>query len=677
MFLGVWCQAKQSQAEIDAGEARDSPKLLCHVEDFIQKLILEQRNAPLTRDTLAILPYLLYRELLLKRTSDHYVGSTADHCLKLDMVVDSLSYYSHFKFEFDYAWLLESAMKTEAFRSYQAKYANIDGPPIDRADIPAYEERAGRGDLEAMHELRRYYEYPERDDFNPELTEARFWMFKAIEAGDEASMLEAGYDRPYSVRSELSYGDTTVAIDVACEGIDRSGHEPYPACFLYNLLIGENPGQVGHLVLDQDHLSGVSVRPQIIAFKRIEGQIVLELFSFADRSRDGARRDYFSLEGRYLGSDRTEFGPDYFWNYHGLAASAKSGLKVIDGSEEVALASVRVRTLPYIESFLFWETEFPAERRLRGLDGMDFSADGYSLPDDVADNGLEYCDRMAEKTRERYDQEQSFFLRMQGFLEIDPFEYSRIDNRDPSTISPLEKGYSGVNSLFYGVPCQYGLPRLLWSRARFHCEGARAFEAYEELDGRPSYVIEVGSEVESVRMLQVCRYLGHYSMDSVDPDNPDPCYTVQIRKETEDGYNYHYIANAVHKPLGGSNYKPIIHSTIKEAKADVLDGNRYLLVYERLMGLEKLLGHFEFRLDVFDEDLVYLGSTNHLLSKSLVPGYHRLSPSFDKQLDEWIRKDVLWRWPDALVFDLAYPECGDVVAEQRRNRNSRSRGENG
>jgi hypothetical protein len=677
LCFGVWGQSEQSLAENVDSKAADSPDIPCYVEDFVQKLALDQRNEPLSSGKRSLLPYVIYKEIYLKRTRDNFTGLTIRDCQKSRLPGESWPFYGIFKDESDFVRSLKSKMLAQAFYLYERKYASIGRPPIDMADIPAYEERAGRGELDAMYELRRHYDYPYRESFNPELTEARYWMFKAIEAGDEASMLDAGYERPYSVRSELSYDTTTVAIDVACEGIDKSAPVPYPACFLYNFLIGESPGQVGHLVLDLDHLSGFSIRPQIISLKRFDGQVVVELTSFADRSRDRVRRDYFGMDGRYLGSDRPEFTPDFFWNYHGLSASAKSETRAIDLSGESTLDSIHVRTLPYVESFMFWETEFPADERLTALDYIIVEDGGQ--PDGAADMDEESCRRKEKIFQELEDEEHTYFQRMRKLFRLDPYEALRIDKKETSEVSPLEKGYASWMSLNYPpYLCRYYPPRRLFARSFFQCNADDAFAAYEELEQRPTYVIELGSEVESIRMLQVCRYLGHYSTEDYHRDNPDPCYAVQVRKKTKDGYKYHYAINAIRQQQHGSSYHDSeIHSATKEVKANAMDGNTYFVLFDSLSMRDPIYRGLEFRMDVFDEDHNYLGSNKPELSASVVPGFKRLPDSFAKQVEEWERKnDWSPSYANPEDYHLAYPECGDLIVEQRRNIIRSAKGEN-
>jgi hypothetical protein len=233
-------------------------------------------------EALALLPYFIYADQYHLRKGDGK-GLTMDDCLKMEAEYERVPPKQHrsgghdwvidmFGSEYYLAETIKGYVLEHAILAYNAKYGNVDMPTIARDEIADYERRANSGDVAAMRELRRYYEFPDPGSYNPEQAESRYWLSREIAAGDEGAMLEAGYGRPYSVRTELVYDGTSVAMDVACEGIVGQDGAPYPACFLYNLLIGDNPARVGHLVLDQDHLSGLSVRPQIIALRMAGGR---------------------------------------------------------------------------------------------------------------------------------------------------------------------------------------------------------------------------------------------------------------------------------------------------------------------------------------------------------------------------------------------------------------------
>jgi hypothetical protein len=666
------------KAEDEAKNNLDLTEEPCYVEDFIQVLAKDPKFPPISSDVLALLPYFIYADKFFNKTNrEFYTTLNMAQCLqRVNHISDNVSddtwfYPTIFKNQFDAANNMEKEMREQAFNSYEVSYANMLRPPIDKADLTVYEERAKQGDLTAMYELKRYYDYPD-EDYNPEKTESRFWLFKAIEVGDELSMLEAGYDRPYSVRSELSYNGINIAIDVVCEGIDKSGPTPFPACFLYNLLIGDHSGQIGHLIIDQDYFTGFSIRPRILALLVIDDNVLLELSSFSDKSQERIRRDYFNLEGQYLGSNRPEFTPDFFWNYRGLLPTAKSELQLINvASDAQQISLINVQTLPYVESYLFWETEFPKENRIIGIDDMiSIEEDWKNL---IMGNASDTCVWDRKKFNDLYDGEQALFSRLNKLVKLDPYKEIRISSRELKFLSPLETGYFKINykSLMglNSYPCMYFPPRS--SPYQFMCNPSQAFQAYEALMHRPTYIVELGSDIKAVRMLQVCRYTEHYSMDRDIQDNPFPCYAIQLRVKTKDGYKYHYVINMLPKTLGTQSNTMVALSTIYYAKAELIDSKNYFIFSSVLKNYTRLNMTDALRVDIFDEKFTYLGSSNPALSKAMIPGFKRLPDEFIKQLDHWLYnplKTIQSGADSIMIHDnyIPYPECGDIIVEQRR-----------
>jgi hypothetical protein len=671
VMVSISCfEAKFLMAETNEENVTDSLDAPCYVEQFIMKMSLDKENPPIEPEAQHLLPYLIYKDKFTTIIKNGYNLWTMKDCQYAEKNFKHFNYryyYSVFKFELDGAQFVRDAIMEQAIMAYEAKYGHVQRPPINKADVPAYENLARHGDLAAMFELRRYFEYPLAEDYNPEQTAARYWLFKAIEAGDEASMLEAGYDRPYSVRSELTYQNATIVMEVACEGINKAGPEPYPACFLYNLLIGENPGQVGHLILDQDHLSGNTIRPQIMSITQIDRQVVVELTSFADKFPERKRRDYFSLEGKYLGSNSADFSPSYFWNYRTMSAFTRHEFQTIESKESKVISPTIVRTLPYVESFLFWEIDYHGESRLQALDDI------LPLPERPPDFGKmtnEECKRNIKKQLKYYDDEMIYYERMNKIFKLDLYGILRIANRETKNLTPLEVGYARKQSQYVKDSCQYHSPRSIYSITRSFCNYIEAFKAYENLTYRSTYLVESGSDIESAKVLQVCRYYGYFNTDLSYRENPYPCYALQIRIKSNYGYKYHYVINVI--PFNETTQsKHVIQSKLQIAKADLFDGKDYFILSSLLSYRHVLFERDQVRLDIFDEEFRYIGSNIPTLSNLMVPDFKLLPDGFTKQLDQWLKSNVLQTSPPDPIdyFFLIYPECGDVIVEQRRHKN--------
>ncbi|MDR1084979.1 MAG: hypothetical protein LBP22_09015, partial [Deltaproteobacteria bacterium] len=293
-------------------DGEPSEKKRIYIEDLVLDWLKDDNHPPQLDEIGPLLGYVVYEEIYAKSypnpknyTKEYYSIEETN----LPLVGNVVSFFDR------EVRAAQERIYQKAVLNYLTKYGP-NRPVIKKEEVAAFKKRAEKGDIQAIWELRRYYEHPDTENYNPEQTEARFWLFKAIEAGDEAAMLEAGYDRPYTVRTKLSYRQTAVILDAHCEKIDQSGSRPRPACFLFNLVISDQPKVVGHIILDQDHLSGRSLTPKELALKRINGQVMVELTSYADFDPDLKRRDYFDLTGRYVGRSGADFFADYFWNYH-------------------------------------------------------------------------------------------------------------------------------------------------------------------------------------------------------------------------------------------------------------------------------------------------------------------------------------------------------------------------
>jgi hypothetical protein len=664
----------------------------CHIEVFIQKLVSDRLRPSLSAESQALLPYFIYG------AQDNFRRNFRSHNLNMSDChqssewskgyLDDTWIVAIFKNEFQHAYYIKKLILSHALLVYNVKYGNTSRPEIDQDEIPIYEERANSGDLGAIFELKRFYEYPDINYYNPEQTESRYWLFKAIEAGDEASMYEAGYDRPYSVRTELTYEETTVAVDVACVGIVKSGNSTMPACFLYNILFGENSSQVGHLVLVEDLLSGLPMRPQFIVLIKLKDQVFVKLVSYSDKFRDRKRLDIFSIDGEYLGSDIQGASADYFWNYRlrfpPVSNTLPQHIRSITNDGEI-IETAKIRLLPYVESFQFWEAEFPKMNVLQALNKI------YPLNDA---NNIDCSGDISLQLSVISENENEFFDRMNKFYQLDLYQDIRINARERTSLSGIERGYFAPE--FQHNPCrEYIPPRAfiptLTRDSPYHCDPIEAFKAYEQLGDRPSYVIELGSQVESVQMFQVCRYLGNFpeiEQDSFEassyaPELPIPCYAIVVRANTEDGFRYHFVINSISKVETPEVSNVITRSTLYMKQGD--DGNSYFVLLNELRSSFSNISYENFpchnascRADVFDDQFLYLGSTDDvfssgyedIISMSMVPGYKRLPKILLEQLAKWQRSGLVFsniHEPDDLLYYFVYPDCSDIIVEQHRN----------
>ncbi|MDR1083960.1 MAG: hypothetical protein LBP22_03660 [Deltaproteobacteria bacterium] len=627
-----------------------------YFEDFIQNWIKINASPSILEDIKHLLRYVVYSEIFAEYTLKVSIEKASNYgvpdFLSLPIVIDMLERY---------VMPARGMIYQKAVLNYLTKYGP-NRPVIKKEEVSAFKKRAEKGDIQAIWELRRYYEHPDTENYNPEQTEARFWLFKAIEAGDEAAMLEAGYDLPYTVRTKLSYQRTTVILDAHCEKIDQSSSRPRPACFLFNLVISDQPKVVGHIILDQDHLSGRSLTPKELALKRINGQVMVELTSYADFEPALKRRDYFDLSGRYVARSGADFLADYFWNYH--QAGPGDQVPILKGSlKQKELSRVPVRTLPYIEAFKFWEMEYPKTKRLTGFDGIFMPREDWSRAYDP-DNTHRACQEKRDMMTQRDIEDEKRYERQRKFFALDPYEELRLDVTDPFIREALEIIH---HELYYRYACEQSPRRAYYyyNMDKDKNPPGDTFKIYENLYEnpieRPAYIIEYGSLIGSARMLQMCRYLGKSNV-RWGPNNP--CYAAQIKFRTKDGFRYHYVIDVI---PNNSEEAPmnIIHTGLEHTLLDKTTTSQYIiLINESSLSNTHLL---EDRLDLFDEDFNYLGSNAWNLSKAMVPNAKPLPSFLVRKLEDG---DIRFA-TNKLVQWYKFPEYTDMIIEQRRADNSK------
>jgi hypothetical protein len=301
--------------------------------------------------------------------------------------------------------------------------------------------------------------------------------------------------------------------------------------------------------------------------------------------------------------------------------------------------------------------EYPKTKRLTGFDGIFMPREDWSRaydPDSTPRACQEKRDMMTQKDIEdekRYERQRKFFA-------LDPYEELRLDITDPFIRKALK---ITSHELHYRYACEYWPP--LRSIYEYEYNNnmpppGDTFKIYENLPERPAYIIEYGSQIESARMLQICRYLDESNGD-LGPH--DPCYAIQVRFKTKDGFRYHYAIDAI---------KDNPHKTTPYAGVDntwVGKTSQYIFLINRHPGGNSHL--LDSRLDLFDGDFNYLGSNAWYSSKAMVPNAKPLPPSLVRKVED---KEFWHVGHTHTVGDwFKFPEYTDMVIEQRRAANSK------
>jgi hypothetical protein len=109
--------------------------------------------------------------------------------------------------------------------------------------------------------------------------------------------------------------------------------------------------------------------------------------------------------------------------------------RTIDVENGEAIGEAKVRTLPYKEAFLFWETEFPREKVLVALDEV------YSFDVDCSPDAAGISRERLDLYYSNYRRENELYGRMGRFLELDLHEDTRLAPRDGSTFPAIDVRY--------------------------------------------------------------------------------------------------------------------------------------------------------------------------------------------------------------------------------------------
>jgi hypothetical protein len=297
--------------------------------------------------------------------------------------------------------------------------------------------------------------------------------------------------------------------------------------------------------------------------------------------------------------------------------------------------------------------EYPKTKRLTGFDGIFMPREDQSRAYEP-DYSLSACQSKAQRMFREDMEDEKRYERQRKFFTLDPYEGLRLDIKD-DFISYAIGIYR--HNFSYRYACQYWPQRAIYEYNNNMPPPGDTFKMYENLPERPAYIIEYGSQIESARMLQICRYLGK-SAEYYGP--ADPCYAVQVRFKAEGGFRYHYVIDVIRRS-SGKNPLGTIYTGLYQTWLDKT-GQYVMLVNGGGGGNSHLLDD---RMDLFDEDFNYLGSNAWNLSKAMVPNAKPLPPSLVRKQEDG---DIKFVGGNSVQW-FKFPEYTDMVIEQRRAAN--------
>jgi hypothetical protein len=253
---------------------------------------------------------------------------------------------------------------------YVSKFGPVISKINDEKALKNFKNKANNGDLEAIFELQRYYENPENKDYDPEHREARKWLLKGVEYGSKLAMEELGYDYPYIGETTLANGDDYVSVYAVCNGFNKNTKSSTNSnCHMYFLtfykseLINKLKDNESNLRNDLNYDNFViryailvnslsekmSYKPRKLAFVKVKNNIFVELVSELE-SYDGKkiRKDYFTIDGKYCGSNSEKYTQAYFYDFKSLS---KTIPPQIFNKKFNLITIVNIKEYPDYESF--------------------------------------------------------------------------------------------------------------------------------------------------------------------------------------------------------------------------------------------------------------------------------------------------------------------------------------
>ena len=237
----------------------------------------------------------------------------------------------------------------DSYRNYQVKFAHLPNKVISHDELELYLKKAEAGDFQAIFEVYRYYSYPQSHDFSFFGREAGHWLLEAVKLGSEQAKLEMGFDRPYAKETQVTADGVAASLISNCTKIANRQVD----CFLYRLKIqSSDQSSAKWSIIPLYASSGSSFIPDKLAILRDKGRTVVELSSRESLWPRRIRKDYFSSQGLFLGSDSASNPLDYFYETRQAMALLKPIYK--KGKARV-LAESTIDRYPGYQSFVIEE----------------------------------------------------------------------------------------------------------------------------------------------------------------------------------------------------------------------------------------------------------------------------------------------------------------------------------
>ncbi|MDR2142028.1 MAG: hypothetical protein LBR11_09620 [Deltaproteobacteria bacterium] len=597
-------------------------------EDIILKIITIPGISEKIKFDPQYLPYIIYNEILFP--NHKYFENIEKNWFELFNTDES---YKNMIISNAYVILQEASDTKDVISrinsiSYNLKY-KLNNLDIKKLNLPELIKNGHLGDLDSIYKLIQYYENPEIDNYNPEQFESRYWLFQAIKFGSNEALLETGYDYPYSTRTELTYQDTSVKLDIASEKLAKFNNTVKPVCFLYKLMIKNKSNYSEFIIIDDNSLSGNTIVPQKISIKKdTNNYIFIELTSYADNNPLQVRSDYFSLNGEYLLSNSKSFTPDYFWNYRKTSRLSKTKSS-INSTNSAVLYSTVIRKLPYKEALLT-RLFLSSEHRLKAVDNftvkLNFEKPNYPESDELFKERSMKNFHIFSFLNNCYDRISKFLIldytKSQNELFINKSDLVNIINR---------------NKRFERLFSENLLASDTWWQINNDDENLKViYNEYSKLDDF-TYLITIKTEIPELNLLLVCSGI---------EKNNSSCYALQAKYTGENSNkSYYFITDDYTEIIFPYAYKFTLKNKKTYIYIDYLSCNH---------GRIKLI-------DVFDDFFNYIGTIHQNYFEHLLPDneifLELLNPDFKE-------------WPDcSTIYKHFYPDPVDVLIEQFRKDN--------
>jgi hypothetical protein len=240
-------------------------------------------------------------------------------------------------------------LKLNAIINYNTQFSNYN------IDIDTYNnnndlvEKLNNGGIDDLLKLYIINKNPYFFDFSFLHSKANKILLKAISLGSEKAIFELGYDRPYAIKTQVESGNIKAYILSNCDKFSRS--DMNNNCFLYRISILNGELENYWTIFINDKYS--DFQPDEISIVQWQSKDIIKLTS-KNLNGSAQRIDYFSADGKFLGSSPKDSKIAYIYEYRNNTQTLDN-LILNNFTNQKILVSKKVLKYPSYNMFMIQE----------------------------------------------------------------------------------------------------------------------------------------------------------------------------------------------------------------------------------------------------------------------------------------------------------------------------------